>query len=390
MSGGVQFEPFLTHKVVAFNGFFTMNDPAMNTSEIKPIHLSIPKNCPGVVKNLSPRGQPTVQDMTIVRPANTRLLSSAALARTVQRPGKDAAPERRESTSPRSEQDSSRSPRPEQGSSRSPRPEPPQSKSPRPEPPASKPSKSDSKGATVGPNIGSAEDMKNFMAKPDMVVLPFTPNLGGRFAFSVSVVKGKTVYAMKSEGRKVVLWASIDSSILKGFSVHSSNSVVGRTSYDEENAVLYCGHVRDDGSSMQEVVAFQFNKSFIKKTKVRSFDIIIPVLKKIDGQGRMIPMNFEDSKSTLKEKLKRKSKEAILLKGRLPDDTGSGFDTTFSGKFEHPSPNNFLLYYEAKPTNNICAFSTTGDKDGSYILEIGYPMTAIQGFYCAIAATAPL
>ena len=385
-----KFEPFLQHKLVAFNGFFTLNDPAMNTSEIKPIHLSIPKNCPGVVKNLSPRVQPNMQDMTTIRPAGARLLSTAALARTAQRARENAA-----DTSPRAEPTPSRSPRPEAPPSRSPRTEAAPSRSPREETPkksqrAEETPKKD-QGTTVGPQIGSSEDMKHFFAKPDVVVLPFAPNLGGRFAFNVSVVKGKTVFGLKGgDGKKVMLWASMDgSSIRKKITVHAGDAIVGQTVFDADSEILYCGHKMDDGSALQEVMAIHYNKSFMKKSKVRSFDAIIPALKKISGQSRMIPVAFSESKSTLYEKLKSKSKEAIMLKGRLPEDAGGSYDTKFGNKFAKASDNNFILYHESKPRNNICAFSAS-EKEGSYILEIGYPMTTIQGFFAAVAAIAPM
>ena len=44
MSDSVTYEPFLTGYDVVFHEIFTLIDPGMNTSEIKPLHLAIPRN----------------------------------------------------------------------------------------------------------------------------------------------------------------------------------------------------------------------------------------------------------------------------------------------------------------------------------------------------------
>ena len=101
----------------------------------------------------------------------------------------------------------------------------------------------------------------------------------------------------------------------------------------------------------------------------------------------MLPIPLDES-SGLVARLSQMSKEAIRLKTRIPSSQGNSFDMTFDGKFKQYSLSNFILYHDSNTKKDLCSLGMISE--GRYLLEIGYPLSPLQGFLAAIAASAPI
>jgi hypothetical protein len=108
----------------------------------------------------------------------------------------------------------------------------------------------------------------------------------------------------------------------------------------------------------------------------------MPAIRKIDGKSRMCLISVSDM-SSLWQKFKQNAKEAIGLKAREPP----GGDLTFEGKFGRPAPENFVLFHDSNTKRDLCQFGMTAR--GSYLLEVTYPLSLLQGFFAAVCAVMP-
>jgi hypothetical protein len=81
----VDTEPFLADYAVSFHQVFTLIDPAMNTSEIKPIHLAVPR-IRGAVRPAAP--QAAVSD----KPKSDESATGGRYLQHFANPKRDVAP----------------------------------------------------------------------------------------------------------------------------------------------------------------------------------------------------------------------------------------------------------------------------------------------------------
>ena len=135
-----------------------------------------------------------------------------------------------------------------------------------------------------------------------------------------------------------------------------------------------------------EAAAILFNPSFSTMDMPRIFDLLIPALKKVDGRNQMYKLAYNDQ-SVLIQYTSRMARESIRLKTKIPSSQGNVFDTTFNGKFKHESPLNFILYHESNPKREIAIFSMIDKK--TYNLTVTYPLSPMQAFFAAVAISIP-
>lgn len=120
--------------------------------------------------------------------------------------------------------------------------------------------------------------------------------------------------------------------------------------------------------------------------KLQYFDLVIPALKKINGRYQSFCVDIRED-SMLVEYVSRMAKESIRMKMRLPTQVGDTYDTTFDGKLSLPGANNFILYHESNHKRDVMTFGKFDDT--TYNIVCGYPLSPIQAFAAAIAASLP-
>lgn len=135
-----------------------------------------------------------------------------------------------------------------------------------------------------------------------------------------------------------------------------------------------------------EACAILFNPSFSSSSAPRIFDFVVPALKKVDGRNQMFRVPYQEP-STIIQYVSKMAKEAIRLKTRIPANEGNGFDSTFNGKFLLNAPTNFILYHESNAKRDICTFSM--QSENNYSLAVGYPLSPLQAFFAAVASSVP-
>ena len=134
-----------------------------------------------------------------------------------------------------------------------------------------------------------------------------------------------------------------------------------------------------------EGCAIMYNPSYNDKNHPRVFDFVIPALKKskTTGLSQILPLSLIET-SKLIEHSQKNSKEAIKLKSRIPISSNSKYDMTFDGKLLNNSLRNFILYHESSEKRDICTFSFV--EDSKYNLTICYPLNITQGFIAVVAS----
>lgn len=136
-----------------------------------------------------------------------------------------------------------------------------------------------------------------------------------------------------------------------------------------------------------ELAAMLFNPSYMNSNHPKIFDLVIPALKKVNGRYQSFNVNISEQ-SLLVQYISRMAKEAIRIKPRIPSSDGGIYETTFDGKFQLTSLNNFILFHETNHKRDICTFCKFDDT--TYNLTVGYPMSPIQAFITAITASLPV
>ena len=159
---------------------------------------------------------------------------------------------------------------------------------------------------------------------------------------------------------------------------------VGEYRYNPANKTFSVGITSLNPSV--EAAAILFNPSYPSMDMPRIFDLIIPALKKIDGRNQMYKLAYGEQ-STLIQCISRMAKESIRLKTKIPPSQNNVFDTTFNGKFKEPSPLNFILYHESNPKREIAVCSKIDET--SYSLVVTYPLSPMQAFFAAAAISIP-
>ena len=365
----IEYEPFLTGYDVVFHSIFTLIDPGMNTSEIKPLHLAVPRNAQGLR-----RVPPTQPNINTVSPekedkrATQRLLNQRYLKpRTMVTSPLPSSPE--------------------------PADAPPKSP-PKPAPEASPPQSPSSSRGTARPRTGLSESdnkavTETLMKTEDFWLFPLAASVQVRFVLTIGngPNKGRTLTLRTESSNQVILTATMNGqSRSDGVMIMRSGSVIGEGRFNPANSSFFCGI--DTAKGKCECCAAVYNPSFTTDGQPRVFDFLIPALKKIDGRSNMFPIQFSDV-SGLVTRLTNMSKEAIRLKTRIPVNAGNTrWDMTFDGKLERASNSNFILYHDSSVKKDLCLCGQR--KDNEYSLEIGYPLSPLQGFLAGVAAIMPV
>ena len=340
MGDSVQYEPFLTGYDVVFHDIFTLIDPGMNTSEIKPLQLAIPRNVQGVRKTPTPAPSPE----PVAVPAGTRLLSKRQILQVT--PSTPVA---------------TKSPR-EAGSAR-------ETRSPR-----VILSPSDNKAAT-----------ETLMKASDFWLRPLDQAVRVRFLID----REPGSFTMKTEATGEIILSATQKGDTRdeGIEIIHEGQVIGEGTYIRSNSTFCCGVDTPNGRC--EACAAVFNPSFALASEPRVFDFLIPALKKRDGKNNMFPIPYKEASSGLFERMVNISKEAIRMKTRVPVNSGNtGWDTTFDGRLSKASVANFVLYHDSSVRKDLCIFGKL--RDNEYELEIGYPLSPLQGFLAGVTAMLPL
>lgn len=345
-----QYEPYLRHRCIVFNGMLTIMDPVYSTSEIKPIMLSIPKNVKGMLQNLNKSVTPAVR---LPQPEGggspkTRLLSSSI---------RQSAAQGNQASSPKQTE----------------RPNPP------PEQPATNQRNSPKRESQM-PKIQINPLIEQFIQEdPDFWMHPFPTKCTGEFIVEVEKSKSKYRFSLYLDISKPPLLQAI----LNGLSVNdqlklsTSDKYSIMTSYDSINRIYYAG-LSEAGQNPNEICAIQFLGE-------GEFNLFIPALKKnkTTGKGMMCPTHYNNDNSTIYSKFEQKSKEVIRLLSRASDNKNGDF--TYEGRFADNSKANFILYHESNKKKDILS---CGKVSGTSALNLcgTYPLNLIQSFFAVIAA----
>lgn len=394
MSNSIECEPYLDDYYSSFRSIFIPIDKSLNTSEIKPLHLALPRNRQGTRANQSPsrisgnnninnnneiieeeiRENPTTN--TEKKP--TRFLTNRYTAQNESsKSGKDSKP--KESTTASiynkieevaqkvlpSNQNSNNIPNENVDTT-------------------PKQSKQKSKSQLTATTQNDREVIEMLIRNEDYWYLPLSPSIVIRLIFTVS---SKYAFELLIDGEEVPLMSAEMSgqSRADGITIFIRGEEKGETHYTPGNSSLFAGVQVND--QKDEACATIFNPSFSSVSQPRIFDFLVPALKKINGRSRMLPILLDES-SGLVARLSQMSKEAIRLKTRIPASQGSSFDMTFDGKFQQSSLSNFILYHDSNTRKDLCSLGMISE--GRYLLEISYPLSPLQGFLAAISASAPI
>ena len=351
MSKTTNFEPCLKDYDVSFRDIFTLIDPTFNTSEIVPFHLAIPRNHRGIKQSQAAQGSiGQQQNAEDGQKPKMRFLSDRYLKK--QNQDNQSLPQQATNISDKLSQ-----PRSE--------------KVPR----------------TVSPRQPNQDGSDTAKKGFDFWILPMAQNHPLRFNFTVDGNPGeKMVFHLSfDQSEDSVLQATMKGTTrADNITIHLKGNEIGESNYIAGNSSFYIGII--DGNQKSEVSATIYNPSFASASQPRIFDFLIPALKKVQGTSRMKPILFE-STSGLVTRLSQMSKEAIRLKTRIPPNKGNSYDMTFDGKFIAPSLSNFSLYHDSNVKKDICSLGMKAPN--TYYLDVGYPLSPIQGFMAAVSAVIP-
>ena len=352
MSKSVQVEPFLDDEMIVFQNLFTLMDPAYNTSEIKPIMLSIPKSIKNKLRAQAqaapkPQEQPSSTLGSVLH--KSRLLTSSTIAPTKVEKKEDA---KTKSSGPKKEEVLHQSPRPEK----------PQV---------------DSTHITLDPII------EKFVTTEDLFWMLPVP-IKRTASFHMHVQQNNDSFHFKlyfDKSKDFVIKATVDGTSPKSMlsvTIPRSQKYNITSLFDETNNTSFAT-LSENGKVPTEICAIKFIKEGV-------YDLFIPALKKNKQTGIscMIPITFNGQKSTLLEKYQESSYESIKIQSRS-STMGENIDYTFGGRFLYPDKTNVILFHKSNVNKDIITYGQTDDS-GFYMLNVSYPMSVIQGFFVAISA----
>lgn len=367
MSKIVEYEPCLADYHVVFHEIFTLNDQSLNTSEIKPLHLSVPRNRQGVKPAPSPTQVKTTtnaqEDQSTKR--NQRFLSNRYLT---QKPSAMTA------TNP-----PPAAPKPTDIIAETAQKIVEPQKQPEPPKPQQR------LGISEGDNRVNTETL---LRTEEFWVLPLSPSVTVRFIFTMDGNSGPGyVFRMMTEStHEVILSAEMKgASRNSGMSLYFEKHPVGSAKYIQGSMCFFAGVQTSRG--LCEAGAALYNGAYTSSKDPKIFEFLVPALKKMDGKSRMFPILYADV-SGLWTRASQLSKEAIRMKTRIPPKSASGdWDMTFGGRMTAPSLSNFEIYHESNERKTLCSLSLR--RLNEYSLVISYPMSPLQGFLAAVAAVIP-
>ena len=344
-----QYEPFLSHRCIVFNPMTTVMDPIYNTSEIKPIMLSIPKNVKGMLQNLNKSVSPAIRSMQPEGGSPKGRLLSSSIRKT--------AAQSNQQNSPRQEENTNRSH----------------------ELPAASP-KAQAKKENALPKIQISDQILQFVSDdPDYWMQPFPNKCVAEFVIEIQRSKSKYKFNLYLDITKPPLFVAV----LNGISVNDQLTISTSdkyslvTSYDSIKKIYYAG-LSESGQNPNEICAIQFLDEGV-------FNLYLPALKKnkTTGKGYMCPIKYNNDNSTIFSKFESKSKEIIQLISRAQDLTYNDF--SFGGRFGDKSKSNFILYHASSSKKDILSCGKVG---GTNALNLcgSYPLNLIQSFFAVIAA----
>jgi hypothetical protein len=347
MDQGAESEPFLGDFSVVFHQVFTLIDPAMNTSEIKPLHLALPKKHgmprpaaaqPAVEKPRAEEQQNAPRTLTqrYSAPRRTKahpLDTPNSIAQTTHRLAARVDDAAHQAVT----------------------------QSPSPKPPAPEPRSAEASPVQSG----------------DFWLFPIHPQSPARFDFRVDASQTPWHFTLHPEGdQSLVLSAQMNGSARAAglrISIPKNSNPVAEGRLDRSTSAFFCvaNLDADRGEACSVIMSGD-----------RLGEFIMPAIRKVEGKSRMCLIAVSEM-SGLYQKLLQNAKEAIRLRTREPP----GGDLTFEGRFERAAPGNFLLFHDSNTKRDLCQLGLTAR--GSYLLEICYPLSMLQGFFAAICAAMP-
>jgi hypothetical protein len=338
-------EPYLLDYRVEFHSIFTLIDPTMNTSEIRLLHLAVPRNRQGV--RAAPSGQPNIKKPAAADggPPNQRFLSN----RTTTQKRSDSTPAKPDAMAQAAQGIVNATTTPA---------------APAPAP-------------AIAPE--QANLVTSLVATPEFWIYPLPPVAPVTFFFTVEGTTGPLVFRLRNAmDDSLLLSAKINgSSPSSALTIFTDKGPLGQGSFS--NRTLHFG-ISAVGAINEAAAASYIDGSHL-------FDFVVPAIKK-SGKGdvrpRMCPIPFGKT-SNLMIKLQEQSKEAIQMKSR---DPGKPPDFTFGGQFQESSPLNFVLFHASNAAKDICSMSVIGA--GRFLLAVGYPLSPMQGFLAGIASALPV
>ena len=422
--------PYLKDDSAQFRMDFVFFDHALSTSEIRPLHLTLPGN-----KTLSKKG--TVKPGTGQGAANKqqtpqkgRLLDKAALSQKILEPEKnDKENQNQENSEEKPAQNTaisstlksymatasktkkgmgtkirnSSSNSLMQGAEGQPKPHPTAKPTPsrpaqaehQPEKQSTPPpqQKQEEKHQEAPKQPLSKEPSKDLLGLDfelnGAYLLPCLPNQYINMQFKIEKTDLKTIFKLimpsniDSEQR---LRVELDGKSRQGeLHIIYNGKDVGEFTYNASNKVFSVGLM--NFQPPLEACAVLYNPSFAQSNFPRIFDLIIPALKKVNGRNQMYKIQYSEQ-SQLIQCVSRMAKESIRLKCRIPSNKGNEFDMTFAGKFNVNSPMNFILYHDSSPKRDICTFQAVDNS--TYNVVVGYPLSPIQAFFAGVASCIPV
>jgi hypothetical protein len=324
MTESVVCEPYLSDYAVSFHQVFTLIDPAMNTSEIKPLHLAVPRTrstgrpsaapkADGSAATLVPSPQPATHALPPVHPVLPNVI-----AQTLTQP--------------------------------------------------SKPPKADE--VTVQDNKALTDAL---LKLDDFWLFPLGPATTIRFIVTIDTSTRSWIFKLLTESESQVLLTATMKGRSRSDGVYITagpqDRPIGEGKLDKAANAFFCGVTL--GGDRGEAGSWVFD------TK----EFLMPAIKKIDGKARMCLIPMLET-SGLFARAAQNAKEAIRFKCVDAAD-----DARKHGKLERPSPSNVQLFHESNPKKIQCSFG--GQADGNWMLEVTYPLSPLQGFIVAVAATIP-
>ena len=382
MKSSIDLDPCLEDVYVKFHTDFTLIDLGMNTSEIKPLHLAIPKihqqsKSPKASPSVEtkPQGKRVLNQKLFTKPdksGETNLASSIVAQAGIRVQGSNV-----ESNSVMGQTLGALGAHPKENNN------------------SNNNANNNNNNAndtqqnqdlvTLSIQNGiSLTDMDDFWFYP----LPSQKNVRYSFIVDASHSVGLVFHLVPVGLDKKVLTAVMEGPTREHpIKIYAENSLIGESRYTPNNTSISFGITRQQPET--EACAILFNQSFSSPSQPRVFDFLIPALKKIEGRSRMFPIPFGVT-SGLIAKLTEMRREAIRLRSRVPQNkkgNASQYDMCFNNLFPQSSLTNFILYHEQSPQKNICEFGM--DDDGIFSLQISYPMSPIQGFLAGVAASMP-
>ncbi|KAH0786823.1 tubby-related protein 1-like [Histomonas meleagridis] len=379
-----QIEPFLEDYCSAFHSIFTLMDPSMNTSEIKPLHLAIPR----IKQALRPSAslqQGGKASPTLTPTGNSKKNGSPGprlLNKTIIKKTQDPLlePKIRKRQKQENTPDVNQTPK-----SQDTKVVVKVAKSPESTPQKLVKDELQPLQAPIFVSKENQDAISTITKSDDYLIMPIPPSLNVIFEISVDENGPQTIFKLYvPPTRNNILTAIIQDPHEKPkLQLYQGDKPIGRSSITT-HSTFYVGVDTDQGTNEAAAAVFT---NVANDSVPKNFEFIIPALKKIEGRSRMLPIKFGES-SGLMYRLSQLSKEAIHLKTRMPMKNGKSYDLTFDGKFPVSCPTNLSIFHESNYRKDICNFFK--NKDGSFALELRFPISPIQGFIAAIATAIQL